>query len=163
MAKVKLENEYKLWLVLGGLLLLVVGSLYLASRTPTEGGESLWKVISVRDDKSFVVKGSGQTFAFTILGLSIPESQTDTVQAYLKSTLVDKWVRLKPLRDLEKQGKAGFVYLNGEDIAARMIRQGLAKVDQSETAFDVRHFMELEESAMRDKKGLWAQSPSGVK
>ena len=53
--------------------------------------------------------------------------------------------------------------MSGEDIIARMIRQGLAEIDRDEKSFDVRPYMELEQEAKRERKGLWAQSPQGAK
>ncbi len=49
------------------------------------------------------------------------------------------------------------------DVIARMIRQGLAEIDRDERSFDVRPYMELEQEAKRERKGLWSQAPQGAK
>ncbi len=163
MAKLKLQQEWKLWAGLGVVLLLIIAWLYFASRPPTEGGEALWKVTQVVDEKTLTIKGSGKTLNFQLIGLNNPSSQVSAVKDYLSKSLENKWVRIKPLKDLGPGQKLGFVYHDGEDIVARMVRQGLAEVDRTESAFDVRPYIELEQEARREKRGMWRQSDSGAK
>jgi endonuclease YncB( thermonuclease family) len=163
MAKLKLEKEWRLWAAVGALALVVLIWLYFVSRPPTEGGEYLWKVVQVVDDKTLLLKGSGSSVKFKLIGLKIPPAHAAAAKDYLKKTLENNWVRMKPLKEGKDGEKEGFIYFSGDDIVGRMVRQGLAEVDNSETAFDVRPFMELEQEAKRENKGLWRQSESGVK
>jgi endonuclease YncB( thermonuclease family) len=78
-------------------------------------------------------------------------------------TLENDWVRIKIIREASQGVKEGFLYLSGEDVIARMVRQGLAEIDRNEKSFDVRPYMELEQEAKREGKGLWSQAPQGVK
>ena len=81
----------------------------------------------------------------------------------MTKTLEDNWVRIKIVREDPQGVKEGFLYLSGEDVIARMIRQGLAEIDRDERSFDVRPYMELEQEAKRERKGLWSQPPQGAK
>lgn len=163
MAKPSLKAEWKLWAAVGIIFVALALYLYLASRPPTEGGEYLWRVTKVLGDKQLQLRGSGQTVEFTLIGLEVPESQAQAAKDMLEKTLLDQWVRVRDLRDDAKGVKEGFVYLSGEDIHARMIRQGLASVDTKESRFDVRPYMELEIEAKREKKGMWGTPSPGAK
>jgi endonuclease YncB( thermonuclease family) len=163
-AKVRLKGEWKLWAGIGIILLAVVIYLYVASRPPMEGGEYLWQVTKVADDNTLRLKGSGKTIEFRLIGMDVPKLEAGTVRQLLTETLGGKWVRIKTLREKPKAGiKEGFVFLSGEDILARLVRQGLVQVDRNEKGFDVRPYIELELEAKRAKRGLWGQSAPGVK
>jgi micrococcal nuclease len=157
MAKIRLQGEWKMWAGFGILFLLLVGYLYMASRPPMEGNEYLWRVMSVVDGKTLVLRGSGQEFQFKLMGLKMPDSQGPAAKDFLTKALENQWVRIKTLRDQPDGGKEGLVYLSGEDVIARMVRQGLAQIDREEQAFDVRPYMELEQEAKREKRGLWRE------
>lgn len=164
MAKVRLQGEWKLWVGIGIILLIVVIYLYVASRPPMEGGEYLWQVTKVTDDNTLRLKGSGKTIEFRLIGMDVPKQELGTVRDLLSETLGGKWVRIKTLREQPKTGiQEGFVFLSGEDILARLVRQGLAQVDRDEKGFDVRPYIELELEAKRAKRGLWGRSAPGVK
>jgi len=163
MAKVRFQGEWKMWTGVGVLFLLLVGYLYMASRPPMEGGEYLWRVMSVVDEKTLTLKGSGQEIQFKLMGPKIPESQVPASKEFLTKALENGWVRIKVLRDQPGGGKEGLVYHSGEDVIASMIRKGLARIDRDEQAFDVRPYMELEQEAKREKRGLWRESDSGEK
>jgi endonuclease YncB( thermonuclease family) len=64
---------------------------------------------------------------------------------------------------VQKDLKEGFVFISGEEVNARMIRMGLAEIDRDETAFDIRPYIELEQEAKREKRGMWSQPGSGAK
>ncbi|AFM27301.1 thermonuclease family protein [Desulfomonile tiedjei] len=163
MAKLRLQGEWKMWLGIGILLLGVVLYLYFASRPPMEGGEYLWRVEKVEDDKTILARGSGSEIHMRLIGLKIPKNQEAAAKDYLTKTLETKWVRFKPIRDKGKDLKEGFVFISGEEINARMIRMGLAEIDREETAFDIRPYIELEQEAKREKRGMWSQPGSGAK
>ncbi|MBI5570068.1 MAG: thermonuclease family protein [Desulfomonile tiedjei] len=157
MAKVRLESEWKLWAGVAAVTLLIVGYLYLASRPPMEGGEYLWNVTKIVDSKTLSLRGSGNVIQFRLAGLIVPKSGEKPLQDFLASTLLDQWIRIKTLREGPDGTKEGFVYLSGDDITARIVRQGLAKIDRDETTFDVRPYIELEQEAQKQKKGLWSE------
>lgn len=162
MAKVRLKGEWKLWAGIGIILLLVVVYLYLASRPPMEGGEYLWQVTKVTDGHMLRLKGSGKTIEFRLVGMEIPKEDAGAVRDLLAETLDGKWVRIKTLREQPKTGiKEGFVFLSGEDILARLVRQGLVRVDRNEKGFDVRPYIELELEAKRARRGLWGRPVPG--
>lgn len=155
MAKLRLEGEWKLWL---GAAVLFVGIglyLYLISRPPTEGGEYLWNVTRVIDSRNLSLKGSGEAIQFKLAGLRVPKSEEEAARDFLTRTLLNQWVRVKLLREEPQKVKEGFVFLSGEDINARMVRQGLAEIDREERDFDVRPYIELEQEAKRERRGLW--------
>jgi len=163
MAKVRLQSEWKIWAALGGVLLLVVVYLYMVSRPPMEGGEYLWNVTKIIDEKSLALKGSGNVIDFRLAGLRVPPGQAAAAREFLTRTLEDQWVRIKTLREGPKGVKEGFVFLSGEDTNARMIRQGLAEIDREEKDFDIRPYIELEQEAKREQRGLWRQQSPGAR
>jgi endonuclease YncB( thermonuclease family) len=163
MAKMRLENEWKLWAVFGAIILLVVGYLFYVSRPPMEGGEYLWIVERIDGPKTISARGSGKEMTVTIIGIDVPGDRKPEVQEYLKGKLGGEWVRLKPIKDGEKGSKVGFVYLSGEDMTARMIRLGLGKVDRQEKSIDIRPYLELEQEAQKGKRGLWGKQTRGAK
>ncbi len=163
MSKPRLEKEWKLWASCGVLLFLVAAYLYYVSRPPTEGGEPLWKVIKIVDGTVLTLKGSGKEMKVRLVALILPDSEKEVAQNFLTKALIDQWVRFKPLRDGPQGVKEGFVLLEGEDLHARLIRQGMAKIDKEERAFDIRPYLEQEREARREKRGLWGRSDQGAK
>ncbi len=163
MAKFRLEKEWRLWVSLGGLAVLVIGYLYFVSRPPMEGGEYLWRVVKLTGPTQLTLKGQGKTVEFKLIGLQIPDAQAAQASESLKQALENQWVKIKEIRQDSKGTKEGFVFLSGEDIHARLIRQGLAKMDRTDEKYDVRPYIELELEAKRKKRGLWAQEATGAK
>jgi micrococcal nuclease len=162
MAKLRLEGEWKLWIGVAVLFGAIAFYLYMVSRPPMEGGEYLWNVTKVTDSKNLNLKGSGDVIQFTLVGLRIPKSQEEAAKDFLTRTLLNQWVRVKLLREESQKVREGFVFLSGEDINARMVRQGLAEIDREEKAFDVRPYIELEQEAKREQRGLWKEPSRGA-
>lgn len=163
MAKLKLQNEWKMWAAFAGLFLIIAVYLYFVSRPPTEGGEYLWKVTKIVDSGTVDLRGSGSNIRLKLIGIRVPASQEEAAKDYLAKTVENQWVRIKTIRETSNNNKEGFIYLSSDDIVARMVRQGLAEVDKNETAFDIRNYIELEQDAKREKKGLWHQVIPGAK
>lgn len=163
MAKVRFQGEWKMWVGIAGLFIALALYLYFVSRPPMEGGEYLWQVKRIADPKILVLTGSGQTVQFVLAGIEVPESETQAARELLAQTLQDKWVRIKPVGKTSTGDQTGFVFLSGEDVHARMIRQGVARIDRGEKDFDVRPYIELEMEAKREKRGLWGRLGSGAK
>ncbi len=163
MAKLRLQSEWKLWAGIAALILVIIGYLYFLSRPPMEGGEYLWRVTKIDDEKTLTVRGSGVLFQFRLMGLRIPKAQDAAAKEYLTKALLNQWVRLKIVQEPAQAPKEGFVLLSGEDINARMVRQGLAEIDRDEKAFDIRPYLELEQEAQREKRGMWSQTIPGAK
>jgi hypothetical protein len=163
MAKIRLQSEWKMWAALGGILLLVIFYLYMASRPPMEGTEYLWNVTKIVDETDLSLRGSGNIIEFKLAGLRVPPGQAQAARDFLTQTLENQWVRVKIVRDGPKGSKEGFVFLSGEDTSARMIRQGLAEIDREEKDFDIRPYIELEQEAKREQRGLWRQQSPGAK
>lgn len=163
MAKVRIKDEWKMWAAVAAAVLILVIYLYIASRPPMEGGEYLWRVTKVEGPNEVALRGSGEEIRVRLIALKIPTSVSEAARDYLNKTLANQWVRVKPLR-VEKDGlKLGFIYLSGDDINARMVRQGFAEIDREEKEFDVRPYIELEQEAKRQKRGLWATPGQGAK
>jgi hypothetical protein len=163
MAKLRLQSEWKMWAALGGIVLLVIVYLYMASRPPMEGGEYLWNVTKIVNEKNLSLRGSGSEIQLTLAGLRVPPGQAQAARDFLAKTFEDQWVRVKILRDGPKGVKEGLIFLSGEDTNARMIRQGLAEIDREEKDFDIRPYIELEQEAKREQRGLWRQQSPGAK
>ena len=163
MAKLRLEQEWKIWAAVAAIFLLVALYLYVASRPPMEGGEYLWNVAKVIDSRNLSLKGSGEVIQFKLAGLRVPQSQEEAAREYLEKTLLSNWVRIKTVRQDPKGIKEGLVFLSGDDISARMVRQGLAEIDRDEKGFDIRPYIELEQEAKRQQRGLWRESGPGAK
>jgi len=163
MAKLRLESEWKLWAGVAAIFVLVAIYLYMASRPPMEGGEYLWNVTKVLDSKNLSLKGSGEVIQFRLAGLVVPQSQEEASREFLAKTLLNNWIKIKTLRQEPKGVKEGFVFLSGDDISARMVRQGLAQIDRNEKDFDIRPYIELEQEAKRQQRGLWRESGPGAK
>jgi hypothetical protein len=163
MAKIRLQSEWKMWAALGGILLLVIFYLYMASRPPMEGSEYLWNVTKIVDETDLSLRGSGNIVEFKLAGLRVPPGQAQAARDFLTKTLENQWVRVKIVREGPKGSKEGFVFLSGEDTSARMIRQGFAEIDREEKDFDIRPYIELEQEAKREQRGLWRQQSPGAK
>ncbi|MGO9570444.1 MAG: thermonuclease family protein [Desulfomonilaceae bacterium] len=163
MAKLRLQSEWKMWAAVGAIIILVIFYLYMASRPPMEGSEYLWNVTKIVDEKDLTLKGSGNEIELKLAGLKVPPGQTQATRDFLTKTLENQWVRIKIIREGPKGVKEGFVFLSGEDTSARMIRQGLAEIDREEKAFDIRPYIELEQEAKREQRGLWQQQSPGAK
>jgi len=162
MAKLRLEGEWKLWIGIGVFFAGIALYLYMISRPPMEGGEYLWHVTRVIDSGNLSLKGSGEVIQIRLAGLRVPKSQEEAAKDFLTRTLMDQWVRIKLLREGPNKVKEGFIFLSGEDINARMVRQGLAEIDRDERDFDVRPYIELEQEARREQRGLWKESGRGA-
>ncbi len=162
MAKLRMKEEWKLWGILAAVGILLVGYLYLVSRPPMEGGEYLWQVQEVVAPTELKLKGSGQTIRVRLIGLEVAESETATVEDMLRRELKGEWLRIKVLRETPDGIKEGFAYLSGEDIHARLIRLGLAKISRQDQGFDIRTYIELELEARAAKRGRWANSNGGA-
>jgi endonuclease YncB( thermonuclease family) len=158
-----LEKEWRLWASLGALAILIIGYLYYISRPPMEGSEYLWRVDQFTGASQLTLKGQGKTIQFKMIGLEIPKSQAAAAAESLKQVLLNQWVKIKVIRENSDGVKEGFVFLSGEDMHARLIRQGLAKMDRTDEQYDVRPYIELELEAKRKKRGLWAQEATGAK
>lgn len=163
MAKVRFQGEWKMWVGIAGLVVAGVLYLYFISRPPMEGGEYLWQVKRIVDPKTLALTGSGKTIQFVLAGIDVPESEAQAARDLLTQTLQDKWVRIKPLEKAFAANSAGFVFLSGEDMHARMIRQGVARIDRNEKDFDVRPYIELEMEAKKEKRGLWSRTNQEIK
>lgn len=161
MAKVRMEGEWKVWVATAGIVVAIVAYLYFVSRPPTEEGKPLWNVEKVLDGKTLTLRGSGKTIQFRLIGLVIPQSEEKAAQDFLTKNLEGKWIRIQIIREDSKKVQEGLIFHSQEDILARLIRQGLAKVDRDERAFDVRLYIELEQEAKRQQKGLWSQPGQG--
>jgi hypothetical protein len=163
MAKIQLQGEWKLWAGFAAVFILIASYLYMVSRPPMEGGEYLWRVDKVLSSKDFSLRSLGKVISFRLIALRVPQSQELAARDYVTKTLENDWVRIKIVREDPQGVKEGFLYLSGEDVIARIIRQGLAEIDRDERSFDVRPYMELEQEAKRERKGLWSQPPQGAK
>jgi len=156
MPKVKIDKEWRIWLAVGGFLVLLVLYLYFASRPPSEGGENLQYVTKVIGPTNLSLKSEGKVMEFKVAGLKIPQDKAGQMKDFLTKTLEFQWVRIKVLRQGENDVREGLLYLAGEDINARAVRLGLAEIDREEQGFDVRPYMELEQEARRERKGIWS-------
>lgn len=163
MAKLRLQSEWKIWVAIAVLVLAVIGYLYMVSRPPMEGGEYLWKVTKIEDEKTLTVRGSGTVMQVKLIGLRIPKAQAAAAKDFLTKALENQWVRVKILREEPKGPKEGIVFLAVDDINAKMIRQGLAEIDREEKTFDIRPYIELEQEAQREKRGMWILTIPGAK
>jgi micrococcal nuclease len=163
MARLQLQGEWKLWAGFAAIFVLIALYLYMVSRPPTEGGEYLWRVDKITSSKDLSLRSLGNVIRFRLIGLRVPQSQEKAARDYMTNTLENQWVRIKIVREDPQGVKEGFLYLSGEDVIARMVRQGLAEIDRDERSFDVRPYMELEQEAKRERKGLWSQAPQGAK
>jgi hypothetical protein len=128
-----------------------------------EGSEHLWNVTKIVDETDLALRGSGSVIELKLAGLRVPAGQAQAARDFLTKTLENQWVRVKILREGPKGVKEGFVFLSGEDTSARMIRQGLAEIDREEKDFDIRPYIELEQEAKREQRGLWRQQSPGAK
>ena len=163
LAKARIEKEWRLWATIAGIFVLIVAFLYWESRPPTEGGELLYRVTKVLDDGKLDLKGGGKSLQFKLVALEVPPAQADAFKEFLTQALKDNWVRIKAVREEAGGVGVGFVFLSGEDLHARVIRQGLAKMDRDAKGFDVRPYIELELEAKQARRGMWASSSEGAK
>ncbi|MBI5250140.1 MAG: thermonuclease family protein [Desulfomonile tiedjei] len=163
MAKMRLQSEWKIWVAIAALIVAIIGYLYVVSRPPMEGGEYLWKITKIDDERTLTVRGSGIVMQVKLIGLRIPKGQEAAAKDYLAKTLENNWVKIKVLREEPKVPKEVIVFLSVDDINAKLIRQGFAEIDRDEKTFDIRPYIELEQEAQREKRGMWSQAIPGAK
>ena len=162
MAKLQFKKEWRLWVGIAAVLAVLIGYLYLASRPPMEGGKYLWYVAKVSGPTDLTLRGTGKVITFKLAGVKVPPRGEEAARDFLDKTLTGQWVAIKAIGQGEKEEKTGFVYLSGDDINARMIRLGLVELDRSVRGFDIRPYIELEQEAKRQQRGLWAESGRGA-
>lgn len=158
MAKTQFQSEWKFWIFVGAFAVVLIIGLYFRSRPPMEGGEHLYSVVGVIDEKTVKLAGEGRRIQFRLAGIEIPSDQAQGARDLLKQTLEGEWVKPKALHEDASGVKEGFLFLKGEDIHARLVRQGRAVIDRNAQGFDVRVYIELELEAKKEKRGLWAAS-----
>ena len=150
------------------ILVLAIGStdLALAQQSAVKGVRMMrvrGNVLAIKDsDRIKVAADDGNVYSVTLLGVDAP----DNSQGYFKkarkrlSELVDGKDVTMMLRTNERNESYAAVYVGGDDVGLRLIREGLAWFSPPRSAMqtdaDQAEYKEAESSARSAKLGLWS-------
>ena len=150
-----------------GVLILIGGMLALITEAQFE--PRTVKVARVIDGDTIQVLSDGRQYTVRLIGADTPETKhpTKTVQhfgaeasAYTKAALEGRTVQLETDRTGDTVDRYGrllrYVYLDGENFNARLIREGYAHAIRGFRYSKRAAFIRLEEAAKRLGKGLWS-------
>lgn len=125
-------------------------------------------VIEVQDGDTAVVRAeNGETKKIRFYGVDTPESEwpgkwpkqpySDVAKSFAASYLNGKAVTVRLTGDTTYSREVGEVFRNGYSVSRELVRQGLAWWNSKYSADD-QDLKLLEESARKQKFGLWADS-----
>ena len=146
------------------------------SRKPTSTPiQGYFKVSSIIDGDTIRVIINGKSEKVRLLGIDSPESSDPrkSVQCFakeatnkLKNLINGKTVKLvidKTQSDKDKYGRLlRFIYLNGKDIDAEMIKEGFAFSYKQYPTTKLNEYNKLEKLAREQNKGLWGNCPKKI-
>ena len=149
-----------------GLLMLAAGMMALITGAQTD--PLTVRVERVIDGDTIRVRHDGATHTVRLIGVDTPETKhpTKTVQqfgaeagAYTKAALEGRSVELHIDRIGDTRDRYGrmlrYVYLDGEDFNARLIREGYAHAIRRFRYTRKQQYIALEDQARRRGIGLW--------
>jgi endonuclease YncB( thermonuclease family) len=125
------------------------------------------RVIAINDGDVFTVFNLNRPVRIKLLAVDAPESDQvfgDVAKKHLGELVYDKSVLVEYWGIAADGSLVGRVTLNGADIGAQMLRDGVAWFDASNqdhlSAADREIYRQSEEAARTEKRGLWqAESP----
>ena len=156
---------FRTYLILA-LMIIAAADLALAQQSAVKGVRMMrvrGNVLAVEDsDRIKVATDDGKVYSVTLLGVDAPDAD----QSYFKrarkrlSELVEGKDVTVMLRTNERNESFAAVYVGGEDIGLRLIRDGLAWFSPARAAMqndtDQAEYKQAEASARVAKLGLWA-------
>jgi endonuclease YncB( thermonuclease family) len=136
---------------------IVAGSL-VAVALPAFGGESFsGKVTDVSDGDTLVIGSAGRVRVVQLAGIDAPELTQDfgdDARDYVKEITKGKRVTVEVLETKTKTSLVAKVTVDGRDLAAALVENGLAW-SESDSDADLKT---AQEKAKSDKQGLWANA-----
>ena len=128
----------------------------------TRASSFFGKVIEITDGDAITVFNLNRPVRVRLLGVDAPEKDQfygDVAKQHLKDLIFDKLVSVEYSGIASNGNLVGRVLINGTDVGAQMIRDGVAWYDPShnsrltETDRDV--YIQSEQAARNEKRGLW--------
>ena len=151
-----------------GVLILMGGMLALITEAQFE--PRMVKVARVIDGDTIQVLSDGRQYTVRLIGADTPETKhpTEAVQrsgqeasAFTTAALEGRTVQLETDRTGDTVDRYGrllrYVYLDGEDFNASLIRRGLAHAIRQFSYTRKQHYIALEEDARAKGRGLWSR------
>ena len=123
------------------------------------------KVIEIVDGDSIVIESFNRPVKIELMGIDAPELKQnygDVARQHLLDLVFDKTVTVEYFGLGEDGSIAGKVFLNRIDVAAQMVRDGVAWYDKgnanrlSETERQV--YTDSEQAARNEQRGIWQES-----
>jgi uncharacterized repeat protein (TIGR01451 family) len=123
------------------------------------------KVIEIVDGDSIVIESFNRPVKIELMGIDAPELKQnygDVARQHLLDLVFDKTVTVEYFGLGEDGSIAGKVFLNRIDVAAQMVRDGVAWYDKgnanrlSETERQV--YKDSEQAARNEQRGIWQES-----
>lgn len=159
--------KHKIFAILGSVLIVLLLGLIEQTSAPVETND--YVVVDVVDGDTIKVKLEGEGVkTVRLIGIDTPETShpSKPVQCFgkeateqLKALLLNKTVVLeKDSSEVDRYGRQlRYVYLDGDFINEKMVREGYALESAFEPDTKYRDlFEEAEEYAMENKRGLWS-------
>jgi endonuclease YncB( thermonuclease family) len=128
----------------------------------TKASSFFGKVIAINDADAITVFNLNRPVRVKLLGVDAPEKDQfygDVAKQHLKDLILDKLVSVEYSGIGSNGSLVGRVLIDGTDVGAQMIRDGVAWYDPghnshlSETDRDV--YLQSEQAARNEKRGLW--------
>ena len=141
---------------------------------PTISFADQFKVTRVYDGDTIKAEADGAEVKVRLVGIDAPETceekkelsqpYSEKARKYLADLLLNKIVVIKDYGLEGYDMYLGAIFLNSKNINLEMVRAGLAEVrnDKSQIDLDLKPFLEAEEQARADRKGMWVQGDSYV-
>jgi micrococcal nuclease len=132
-----------------------------------KGASLFGKVIEINDGDAITIFNMNRPVRVRLMGIDAPENDQsfgDVAKKHLSDLVYDKFVSVEYSGLGQNSSLQGRVLINGQDVGAQMIRDGVAWYDPSyknrltEAEFEV--YIQSEQAARNEKRGLWqADSP----
>jgi micrococcal nuclease len=132
-----------------------------------KGASLFGKVIEINDGDAITIFNMNRPVRVRLIGIDAPENDQsfgDVAKQHLSRLVYDKFVSVEYSGLGQNGSLQGRVLINGQDVGAQMIRDGVAWYDPSyknrltEAEFEV--YIQSEQAARTEKRGLWqAESP----
>jgi micrococcal nuclease len=145
-----------------GCTLFLALTVSLCAAQGVEAASLFGKVIEINDGDAITVFNLNRPVRVRLMGVDAPESNQsfgDVAKQHLSDLVYDKFVSVEYSGLGQNSSLIGRVLINGQDVGAQMIRDGVAWYDPSDksrlTEAELDVYIQSEQAARTEKRGLW--------